>query len=92
MGCSIKAEDGKIKVLNKGEVIMKGVRRNSLYVLVRTVPQLGVNANISSDKTKLWHMRLGHMSQKGMKELEKQGLFGYDQISQLEFCEKCVFR
>ncbi|KAH9718038.1 hypothetical protein KPL71_022065 [Citrus sinensis] len=44
-----------------------------------------------SDKTKLWHMRLGHISQKGMKELEKQGLFGHDQITQLEFCEKCVF-
>ncbi|KAK9190434.1 hypothetical protein WN943_019039 [Citrus x changshan-huyou] len=65
MGCSIKAENGKI--------------------------ELGVNANRSSDKTKLWHMRLGHMSQKGMKEQEKQGLFGHDQISQLEFCEKCVF-
>ena len=38
MGCSIKAEDGKIKVLNKGEVIMKGVRRNGLYVLVGSVP------------------------------------------------------
>ena len=36
-------------------------------------------------------MRLGHISQKGMKELEKQGLFGHDQITQLEFCEKCVF-
>ena len=31
------------------------------------------------------------MSQKGMKELEKQGLFGHDQVSQLEFCENCVF-
>ncbi|KAH9648425.1 retrovirus-related pol polyprotein from transposon TNT 1-94-like protein [Citrus sinensis] len=67
MGCSIKAENGKIEVLNKGEVIMKGVRRNGLYVLVGSVPQLGVNANISSDKTKLWHMRLGHMSQKATR-------------------------
>ncbi|KAH9681147.1 hypothetical protein KPL71_026853 [Citrus sinensis] len=91
MGCSIKTENGKIEILNKGEVIMKGVRRNGLYVLVGSVPQLGENTNITSDKTKLWHMRLGHMSQKGIKELEKQGLFGHDQISQLEFCEKCVF-
>ena len=53
MGCSIKAENGKINVLNKGEVIMKCVRRNGLYVLVGFVPQLGVNASISSDKTKL---------------------------------------
>ena len=91
MGCSIKAENGQIQVLNKGEVIMKGIRRNDLYVLVVSVPQPGVNASMSSDKTKLWHMRLGHISQKGMKELQKQGLFGHDHISQLEFCEKCVF-
>ena len=53
MGCSIKAENGKIEVQNKGEIIMKGVRRYGLYVLVGSVPQLRVNTNISSDKTKL---------------------------------------
>ena len=81
IGCNIKAENGQLQVLNKDEVIMRGIRKNGLYVLVGSVPQLGVNASISSDKTKLWHMRLEHMSQKGMKELQKQGLFGQDHIS-----------
>lgn len=31
------------------------------------------------------------MSERGLKELDKQGLFGHDHISQLEFCERCVF-
>ena len=38
MGYSIKAEKWKVEVLNKGEVIMKGIRRNGLYVLVGSVP------------------------------------------------------
>ena len=46
---------------------------------------------MSNDKTKLWHIRLAHISERGLKELEKQGLFGEDHISSLELCEKCVF-
>ncbi|KAH9654970.1 hypothetical protein KPL70_022170 [Citrus sinensis] len=51
----------------------------------------GVIASVSGDKTKLWHMRLAHMSEKGLRELGKQGLIGSGQISSLEFYEKCVF-
>lgn len=91
LGCSIKAENGEIQVIENGTIIIKGIRRNGLYVLVGTIPILGVIASVSSDKTKLWHIRLAHMSEKGLRELHKQGLFGGDQISSLEFCEKCVF-
>lgn len=61
-----------------GVVIMKRVRKNGLYVLIRSSHTLGVTASVSSDKTKLWHMR----------EFHKQGLFGGDPISSLEFCKK----
>ncbi|KAH9717014.1 hypothetical protein KPL71_021670 [Citrus sinensis] len=91
LGCSIKAENGQIEIIENGVVIMKGIRRNGLYVLVGSLPQLGVTTIVTSDKTKLWHIRLGHISERGLKELDKQGLFGHDHISQLEFCERCVF-
>lgn len=84
LGCSIKVEYGQIQVINKGAVIMKGIRRNGLCVLVGSLPQLGLNASVSSDKTKLWHMKIGHISEKGLKELRKQELFGHNQISLLE--------
>ncbi|KAG8496862.1 hypothetical protein CXB51_008020 [Gossypium anomalum] len=43
------------------------------------------------DITKLWHMRLGHMSENGMAELSKRGLSDGQGICKLNFCEHCVF-
>ncbi|KAG8483043.1 hypothetical protein CXB51_021981 [Gossypium anomalum] len=43
------------------------------------------------DITKLWHMRLGHMSENGMAELSKRGLLDGQKICKLNFCEHCVF-
>ena len=43
------------------------------------------------DITKLWHMRLGHMSENGMAELSKRGLLDGEGICKLKFCEHCVF-
>ena len=91
LGCCIKAENGELQILKDGAIIMKGCRRNGLYVLKGSVELHGIITNVNSDKTRLWHMRLAHMSEKGLKELSKQGLLGTDQISALEFCEKCVF-
>ncbi|KAH9751577.1 hypothetical protein KPL71_014347 [Citrus sinensis] len=82
--CSIKAENGELQVTKNGIVIMKGIRRNGLYVLIGSPSSPGVIASVSRDKTKLWHMRLAHMSEKGLKELGKQGLIGsaYAHINQ----------
>ncbi|KAG8486054.1 hypothetical protein CXB51_019365 [Gossypium anomalum] len=43
------------------------------------------------DITKLWHMRLRHMSENGMTELSKRGLLDGQGICKLNFCEHCVF-
>ncbi|KAK2979453.1 hypothetical protein RJ640_015082 [Escallonia rubra] len=47
--------------------------------------------DIDSDITKLWHMRLGHMSEICMDVLSKQGLLGSKKTEKLDFCEHCVF-
>ena len=49
---------------------------------------------ISSIKnsTRLWHLRLCHMSQKGLEELRRQGVLRDPKLSELEFCKYCVMR
>lgn len=77
LGCSINAVKGQLEIMYKGAIIMKGIKRNSLYVTIGSLPQLGINASASSNRTKLWHIKLVHM-------------LGGDHISSLEFFEKCV--
>ncbi|KAH9744680.1 hypothetical protein KPL70_003806 [Citrus sinensis] len=46
------------------------------------------------NKTLMWHMRLGHMSEKWMKILERHGVLGDDKLGHVEFCESsmvCVY-
>ena len=31
----------------------------------------GFSGSVKTDHTRLWHLRLGHISEKGLKELEK---------------------
>ncbi|KAH9682243.1 hypothetical protein KPL71_027274 [Citrus sinensis] len=53
---------------------------------------IGVVENQEQDKTLLWNFRLGHVSESGLKELEKQGALGSDKISIVGFYEECVLR
>ena len=92
MGCIIKIESGVMKIIRGSVVIMKGAKNNGLYVLQRTTIIWDVSVLISQNlnKTLMWHMRLGHMSERGMKILEKQGVLGDDKMGPVEFCEVCV--
>ncbi|KAH9779279.1 hypothetical protein KPL71_007667 [Citrus sinensis] len=47
-GCNIKVENGELQVTKNGIVIMKGIRRNGLYVLIGSSSSPGVIASISS--------------------------------------------
>ena len=71
---------------------MKGVRKNELCILVGSSLVHGISASVIRDQTKLWHMRLAHISERGLRELSNQGLLGDDKVTSLKLCEKCVFR
>ncbi|KAK3031951.1 hypothetical protein RJ639_037112 [Escallonia herrerae] len=43
------------------------------------------SSGIDSDTTKLWHIRLGHMNERDMDVLSKQGLLGSKKIGKLDF-------
>ena len=92
-GYSYKAEGGVLRVTRGSLVVMKGIKENGLYILQgHTV--LGVVATaFGSDiqKAQLWHQRLAHVSERGLQELEKQGLLCEDKLGKLEFCEHCIY-
>ena len=73
-------------------MIMKGVKQNGLYVsLGETITgRLYSATRDDSDRTKPWHQRMGHLSDRGLKELHKHGLLYGDQVSKVEFCEYCI--
>ena len=43
------------------------------------------------DTTHLWHIRLGHMSERGLHVWSKQGLLCGQKTRKLDFCEHYVF-
>jgi len=95
LGCKYSAEGGVLKLSKGSLVLLKANRIGSLYVLQGTVVTGSIVVSSSmpeNDVTRLWHMRLGHMSEKGMPLLSKQGRLGKQGISKLEFCKHCVFR
>ena len=74
-------------------MLFTGFKRSGLYILP-VVCVAGFSGIVScesdSEATEKWHLRLGHMSQKGLDILGQRGLFGKTRISTLNFCEPCV--
>ncbi|KAK2982593.1 hypothetical protein RJ640_002082 [Escallonia rubra] len=68
-GCSYRAAGGVMKIMKGALVVMKGLKQNSLYLLqgstVTGAAAVASSSDIDSDTTKLWHMHLGHMSERG---------------------------
>jgi len=74
-------------------VLMKGLRQGSLYFLQGTTitGSAAVCTTLADlDTAKLWHMRLGHMSEKGMTILSKKGCLGGAGTGKLDLYEHCV--
>ncbi|KAD5962030.1 hypothetical protein E3N88_13503 [Mikania micrantha] len=79
-GMYVCFKDGKAKVIKGSLVMLTGTRRgNNIYVLDgEEASHRVLNVTKTNDSpAQLWHKRLGHISQTGLKELEKQGLLDY---------------
>jgi len=72
-------------------VIAKRSKIHGLYILEGFI--VIAHASVASvdilDITKLWHLRLGHASERGLVELAKQGLLGNEKLNKLYFCDNC---
>ena len=75
-------------------MVMKGIRRNNLY-LYQGNTAVGTTAAVSEvdkvdEMSRLWHMRLGHAGEKSLQTLAMQGLLKGAKTCKLDFCEQCV--
>ncbi|GJW48440.1 putative ribonuclease H-like domain-containing protein [Tanacetum coccineum] len=64
------------KLLDESQVVLRAPRQNDVYSLdlKNIVPSGGITclyANATSDESKLWHMRLGHVNFKNINKLVK---------------------
>ncbi|KAG8479661.1 hypothetical protein CXB51_029443 [Gossypium anomalum] len=76
-GSVVTMRDGALKVTSGALVILKGKRKNNLYYYQGSTVIGAVAAasdNKELDSMQLWHMKLGHASEKSLKILAKQGL------------------
>ena len=87
--------DGHCSVYNGDRLMLMGVRHGNLYFLRGDTVEGGAMVSEVLDEksmtqTQLWHMRLGHVGEKGLKALSKRGLLGDEQLGKLDFCEHCI--
>ncbi|PPR84446.1 hypothetical protein GOBAR_AA36262 [Gossypium barbadense] len=94
-GFRYSAEGGVLKVFSGALTVIRGNLERGLYFLdgssVTGVAGVSSSDDLDSDTTKLWHMRLGHMSERGLSVLSKRGLLSGQCTGKLNFCEHCVF-
>ena len=93
-GFTIILQNRILKVVSGALVVMKGIRRNNLY-LYQGSTAVGTAAAVSeadkvAEMSRLWHMRLGHAGEKSLQTLAMQGLLKGVKTCKLDFCEQCV--
>ncbi|MCO5563638.1 hypothetical protein L7F22_017285 [Adiantum nelumboides] len=75
LGYTTVFENGSWLIRKANLVILKGQKSGTLYPLcVSSVKENDIYIAKTMPSTELWHSRLGHISQKGMKTLQR---FGY---------------
>jgi hypothetical protein len=99
LGYKYFTSGGVLNVSKGSLIVMKGVMKSTnLYILsgdtiigTAAVSSVAAVTSENCSDSKLWHIRLGHMSQLGLAELSKRGLLkGYNN-NELEVCEHCIF-
>jgi hypothetical protein len=95
LGCKIRKDNGIMKII-KGALVVLKARKTvvNMFVLMGETHHEAeasiASANPAEEKTMMWHKKLGHMSEKGLKILSDQKLLpGFTKVT-LPFCEHCV--
>ena len=84
-----------MKITKGALMVMKGQKVSMLYRLIgnTVVGRVAVTTPVesSTNDTKLWHIQLGHIGERGMLELHKRNLLKRVKTCKLDFCKYCVW-
>lgn len=81
-GYVFKGEKGMLEVAKGSMVVMRGIKKNGIYSLESDIV-IGSTSVVSKklvSKIEPWHMRLGHLSERGLIDLGKQNLLCGDKV------------
>ena len=87
-GHAILFVDGTWKVTKGAMVLARGKKTGTLYMI--SSPRDIIIVAEASTNASLWHCRLGHMSEKGMKMLLSKGKLPELKSINLDMCESCI--
>lgn len=95
LGCRTHVENGIMKIVKGALVIMKAEKIAANLFMLEGETLLEANACIVStnegeESTMMWHNKLGHMSERGLKILSDRKLLPGLKSVNLPFCEHCV--
>ena len=77
------------KITKGALVIARGKKNGTLYITSNLENIIAVTD--ADEKSNLWHQRLGHMSEKGMKSLLSKGKLPNLKNVDVSLCEDCIF-
>lgn len=77
IGLQARLGNGMLKMIKGSLVILKGTKRNDINVTRAEVvtKYTAKSSSVESDVTFKWHNRLAHVSEKGLRILNRKGVF-----------------
>ena len=84
MKYNFNGKNKSLKIIKGLLIVIKGKMKNDIYVLRGTLVagSAFLHVVVTYDKTRLWHLRLGHISETCLKDLSRQGVLDNDRIKQ----------
>ena len=85
-GGALKASKGVMTVMNGQRLL------GNIYILLHTTVVGAAILKSKSNNIVLWHIRLGHIGERGIMQLYKKNLLKGVKKCKLKFYRYCVFR
>ena len=95
------------KMVRGAMVLARGIRTGTLYkleastvsdkynssVVGEDTSETKRNPSLAIEKTMLWHQRMGHIGEKGLRVMKSKGMIEgiYNCSLDFEFCKDCVY-